>query len=310
MDFKKFKKNRKKLREEVKKMVVKKPSYVDKRFWALTTDKLMVGEAIIRFLPLDEGKPVAEVLKHVFKEKSKWFFENCPKTLDMKNDCPVCDHAQIYWDRETDEDDNIAIKFSKKRNYISNILVIKDPAKPENNGKVFLYKFGVKIYEKLMTKLAPTKSELIEEEPEIVNDLWEGKNFHLISKKVKGYKNYDDSKFQSKETPVGKNDKEIAKICEKIISLDEFTAENQFKPFKKIEKKFNSIMGFKKVEEKKEENEKDVENKNKAEIEKKEKPEEKKEEVFESGDDVDNAFNEEFDDNTFEWPDEKDDMEI
>lgn len=240
MDFKNFKKNRSKLQKSVEKMKAQKPSYVDDRFWALTKDAAYNGEAIIRFLPQRdiELSPVILYFNHSFKHNGKWFWEMCPTTLGQE--CYGCEQVQPWWDEDTKASKAKAGKHGRKKNFIANILVIKDPAKPENNGKVFLFRFGVKIYDKLMDKLAPT-SELVE--PEMVHDLWEGRNFHLKCKKVDDYPNYDTSTFMDKSTPVGSNDKEIEEIYNTIYDLAEFTDESKFKEYEAFKTKWDNIMG-------------------------------------------------------------------
>jgi len=242
MDFKNFKKNRKNLKKSVDKLKAQKPSYIDDRFWTLTKDAAFVGEAIIRFLPQKDIdlSPVALYYKHGFRENGKWFWENCPFTLG--NDCPVCDYVQPFWDEGSEASKKKAGKYSRKKNHIANILVIKDPAKPENNGKTFLFNFGVSIFEKLMEKLAP-ESEL--SEVSMVHDLWDGQNFHLKSKKKDKYPNYDTSEFLPTKTAIAESDDEIKVIYDAIIDLDEFTDPGKFKEYKAIEEKFNSFMKIK-----------------------------------------------------------------
>lgn len=242
MDFNEYKKAKSKLASIAKEKADQKPSYADDRFWELTRDKSDVGEAVIRFLSLQDVDefPITNYLNHSFQQHGQWFWENCPKTLDMSNPCPVCDYTQPYWDKGTEESKAIAGKYSRKKNYIANILVVTDPAKPENNGKVFLFKFGKTIYEKIKTKIAP-KSELITQS--IIYDLWEGQNFRIATKSKGGYVNYDDSAFLDNGIgPVADSDEGINKIFDLIRPLDEFTAENKFSTFDAIEKKFNAIM--------------------------------------------------------------------
>jgi len=242
MDFKNFKKNRKNLSKSVDKLKAQKPSYIDDRFWTLTKDAAFVGEAIIRFLPQKDIdlSPVALYYKHGFQENGKWFWENCPFTLGK--DCPVCDYVQPFWDEGSEPSKKKAGKYSRKKNHVANILVVKDPAKPENNGKQFLFNFGVSIFDKLMEKLAP-ESEL--SEVSMVHDLWDGQNFHLKSKKKDKYPNYDTSEFLPAKTPIAKTDKEIETFYNAIIDLNEFIDPNKFRDYKLIEEKFNTIMKIK-----------------------------------------------------------------
>lgn len=238
MDFKDFKKNKDKFSKITKKLVKPTDSYTDARFWKPTRDDVGNGEALIRFLPQKnvDKNPFILNFQHFFKESGKYFVEKCPVTWD-KN-CPICDYVQPFWDG-TEADQKIAGKYGRKRSYTANILVIKDPLKPENNDKVFLYRFGKKIFDKIIAKVSPD-SELDEEC--IVYDLWEGRNFKLKIKKVYGYPNYDTSEFADKSTPVGKNDKEIEEIYNKILSLDEFIDEKDCKASNVLSEKFFKII--------------------------------------------------------------------
>jgi len=304
MDFKSFKKNKKKLSATIEKHKAEKPSYADDRFWKLTMDASKVGEAIIRFLPVKDVDiyPIAHYLNHSFKQNGQWFWENCPKTLDMTKPCPVCEHAQPYWDEKTDASEAIAMKFSRKKNYIANILVINDTAKPENNGKVFLFKFGKKIYDKINAKLAPN-SELVE--ASIVYDLWEGQNFRLATEEVKDYVNYDQSAFYDAKTPIADTDKAMAVIFDMIYDLDEFTAENKFSSYDVITKKFNAVMKIKttvQAEPAKEEVKETVNDMVKEETDKPANAESKPSESKpETSDDI-------FDDDIFDFGDDEDDI--
>lgn len=240
MNFSDFKKNKDKFSNLTKKMV--KPSdnnYADSRFWKPSKDDVGNGEALIRFLPQKnvEKNPFILNFQHFFKEKGKYFVEKCPVTWEKT--CPVCDFVQPFWDG-TKDDQKIAGKYGRKRSYTANILVLKDPLKPENNGKVFLYRFGKKIFDKIVDKISPN-SELDEEC--IVYDLWEGRNFKLKIKKVYGYANYDTSEFADASTPVGKSDKEIEVVYNSIFALDEFIDEKECKSAKVLGDKFFSLIG-------------------------------------------------------------------
>jgi hypothetical protein len=245
MDFKKFKQQRKEAAAKVaSNLSAKKPSYIDDRFWDVTKDKMGNGEAIIRFLPQKDIDALYYLTRrvHGFDVNGTWFIENCPTTLN--HDCPVCDYAKTLWEKykknKTDENKAIASKFSSSPQSIVNIMVVNDPAKPDNNGKVFLYKIGMKVTTKILDKIAP-KSEL--DEPINVFDLWEGRNFKLCVKRVGGFNNYDSSEFRAESTPVAKTDDAIEEIYNQIRDLNGFLEEKEFKTFDEIETKFNKIMG-------------------------------------------------------------------
>lgn len=244
MDFKKFRKNRKKMSNAVKKMKDRKPSYVDERFWSPTVDKMGNADAVIRFLPQSDDpeiEPVIMKFTHGFKENGKWFFCDCPTTFGEK--CPADEYAKPFWDDDTDESRAMAAKYSRKKQFISNILVVNDLANPENNGKVFLFKFGIKIYEMFMGKIDPD-SEL--DEQILVYDPIDGCDFKLKRREIKGWVNYDQSEFYSKQTPIAKTEKEMIEIFSKIRPLDEFLDKKKLlKPYSELKKNFIGVVGKK-----------------------------------------------------------------
>lgn len=242
MDFKNFKKDRKKLTKAVGKMKDQNPKFKkDERFWTPTKDSSGSANALIRFLPQpDPSKPpIISYFQHGFKEKGKWFIENCPSTHG--NDCPSCEYAQPFWDEDTDESRAIAQKYSRTKQFIANILVIKDLGNPDNDGKVFLFKFGIRIYEKIEEKVFP-ESEL--DEPVQVFDFWEGCGFKLKLRQKHKRNNYDQSEWASVK-PIAKDDKAIEAIYKQLHSLDEFLADDKFKSYEDLLKKFNRVMKIK-----------------------------------------------------------------
>jgi len=243
MDFKNFKKGREKLNGAVNKMKDQNPKFKkDERFWTPTKDDTGSSNALIRFLPQPdpESPPTVSFFQHGFKEKGKWFIENCPSTHE--NPCPVCEHIEPYWDEDTEESKNYARRYSRTKQFICNILVIKDLMKPANNGKVFLFKFGVKLYEKIEEKVFP-ESEL--DEAVAVFDMWKGAAFKLKLRQKSGRNNYDNSEFVAKTGPIAENDEALEVIYNQIIQLDEFLTPEKFKAYDKLAKKFNRIMKIK-----------------------------------------------------------------
>lgn len=239
MDFKKFMKQQNKVADKLRSLTDKKPSYIDEREWRPTIDKMGNGEALIRFLPQQDPSkaPIILNLYHRIKRNGKFYNEPCP--LMYGKDCPSDQFAQPYWDEDTKESKKIASTYSKKRSYIANILVINDPKMPENNGKVFIYKFGVKIFDKIAAKISP-KSEI--DEPLDVLNFMSGHNFKVKIKKVGDWSNYDDCEFVATPSPVAKSESEMEAIYNKIYSLDEF--ENvKVKPYDELKKKFIEVIG-------------------------------------------------------------------
>jgi hypothetical protein len=243
MDFKSFKKGRGKLKKSVAKMKDQNPKFKkDERFWLPTKDDAGSSNALIRFLPQPdiEKPPSISFYQHGFKEKGKWFIDNCPTTF--ANPCPVCEHIEPYWELDTDEGSNYARRYSRTKQFIANILVIKDLIKPDNNGKVFLFKFGIKIYEKIEEKIFP-ESEL--DEAIQIFDPWEGCNFKLKLRQKSKRNNYDNSVFVDTIGPIEDSDEKLEVVFNQMIDLDEFLADDKFPEYKKMAKKFNRIMKIK-----------------------------------------------------------------
>ena len=171
-----------KLVKEVQKMNSSSSSG-DERFWKLECDKANNGYAVIRFLPAPDGEdlPFVKLYSHAFQGTGGWYIENSRTTIGEKD--PVSEHNSGLWNSGIDSNKEIARKQKRKLTYISNIYVVKDPANPENEGGVFLYKFGKKIFDKLTAAMQP---EFEDEESIDPFDFWKGANFKLKAKNVAG----------------------------------------------------------------------------------------------------------------------------
>jgi hypothetical protein len=212
---------------------------VDERFWKPEVDASGNGYAVIRFLPAPEGEtvPWAKVYSHAFQGPGGWYIENSLTTLGEKD--PVGEINRKLWNSGTDEDKETARKQKRKLQYYSNIYVVKDPKNPENEGRVFLYKYGKKIHDKILAAMQP---EFQDEQPVNVFDLWEGANFKLKIKKVAGYWNYDSSEFDS-VCALSADDDELEKIWKQEYSLQAFTDKDQFKTYEELEARLNLVLG-------------------------------------------------------------------
>jgi hypothetical protein len=228
-----------KLVKEVEKMNSSGNS-VDERFWSLTVDKAQNGYAVIRFLPAPDGEdlPFVKIYSHAFQGSSGWLIDNCLTTLNQK--CPVCEHNSGLWNSGMDSNKEVARKQKRKLTYVSNIYVVKDPANPENEGKVFLFKYGKKIFDKLTEAMQP---EFEDETPIDPFDFWTGANFKLKAKNVAGYRNYDSSEFASQNALL--NDDAMEAIWKKQYSLAEFVSPDQFKSYEEMKKRLESVLGGK-----------------------------------------------------------------
>jgi len=226
-----------KLADEIKKTNSPQKG-ADERFWKLPVDaKTGIGYAKMRFLPApkNEDIPWAKLWSHGFQGPAgSWFIENCPTTLDGRP-CPVCKDNNRLWNSGVERDKEVARARKRKLTYISNILIIDDPAHPENNGKTFLYKYGKKIHDKIMELLEP---QFPDQKPANPFDLWEGCDFKLKAQKVAGYQNYDKSEFAEPSEFHAGDDAEKEKTWEGEFSLSEFIKEDQFRDFEELSKRF------------------------------------------------------------------------
>ena len=248
MSFAKLKKQSKlgsltqKLVKEVEKMN-NNGGQGDDRLWKLECDKSGNGYAVIRFLPAPDGEdlPFVKLYSHAFQGPGGWYIENSLTTLGQKD--PVSEHNSQLWNNGTDAGKETARKQKRKLTYISNIYVVKDPANPENEGKVFLYKYGKKIFDKLTAAMQP---EFEDEEAIDPFDFWQGANFKLKAKNVAGYRNYDSSEF-TPVSPLLDDDDALEGLWKKENSLAELVANDQFKSYDELKTRLSYVLGNKKV---------------------------------------------------------------
>jgi len=216
-----------------------KKSYVDDRIWKPVMDKTGNGFAIIRFLPAPKGEelPWAKLWNHAFQGPTgQWYIENSLTTIGQND--PVSEHNSALWNSGVESDKEIARKQKRKLQYYSNIYVVKDSANPQNEGKVFLYRFGKKIFDKVMETMQPAFED---ETPVNPFDFWEGANFKLKLRKVDGYWNYDKSEFETPSALANKDD-ELEEIWGKEYSLKEFTENSNFKSYDELKKRLDVVL--------------------------------------------------------------------
>lgn len=215
----------------------------DDRFWKPQVDKSGNGFAIIRFLPESEGceLPWAQVWSHAFQGPGGWLIENCPTTKGEK--CPVCAANTALWNSGTEADKDVARKQKRKLSYYSNIYVVKDPLNPENEGKVFLYKFGKRIFDKLMAKMQPDENDYDPQPAFNPFDLWKGADFKLKIKQVAGYWNYDDSVFTAPGTLGNYDDERLEEVYNSMHDLASFTSDDQFKSYDELDSRLKAVLG-------------------------------------------------------------------
>lgn len=241
MSFAALKKNSnssfEKLTREIEK-VASTQSSSDDRFWKPEMDKSGNGYAVIRFLPAPDGEdlPWAKVFSHAFQGPGGWYIENSLTTINKSD--PIGELNRELWNSGRDSDKEIARKQKRKLSYYSNIYVVRDPKNPENEGKVFLYRYGKKIFDKIMGAMQP---EFQDETPVNPFDLWEGANFKLKIKTVAGYWNYDSAEFD-RTAALSANDDELEAIWKQAYSLEAFTADDQFKSYDELKTRLDAVL--------------------------------------------------------------------
>ena len=217
-----------------------KKSYVDERLWKPTMDKSGNGYAVIRFLPAPNGEdlPWVKLWNHAFQGPTgQWYIENSLTTLG-KND-PVSEYNSKLWNSGIETDKEIARKQKRKLQYYSNIYVVSDSANPQNEGKVFLYRFGKKIFDKVMEAMQPAFED---ETPVNPFDFWEGANFKLKLRKVDGYWNYDKSEFDNTSALLDGDDEALEEVFNGQYSLSEFTAPSNFKSYDELKTRLDMVL--------------------------------------------------------------------
>jgi len=218
---------------------LEKKSYVDERLWKPTMDKTGNGYAVIRFLPAPTGEdlPWVKLWNHAFQGPTgQWFIENSLTTLG--NNDPVSEYNSKLWNSGIESDKEIARKQKRKLQYYSNIYVVSDASNPQNEGKVFLYRYGKKIFDKVMEAMQPPFPDT---DPINPFDFWEGANFKLKLRKVDGYWNYDLSSFDGVTTLSDDEDK-LESFWGEEYSLSEFTAPSNFKTYDELKTRLDMVL--------------------------------------------------------------------
>ena len=213
----------------------------DDGFWKPEVDKSGNGSAIIRFLPAPNGEdvPFVRIWDHGFQGPGGWFIEKSLTTLGEK--CPVSEYNSMLWNSGTEADKTFVRQKTKRRlSFVSNIYVVKDPSNPDNEGQVFLYKFGKKIFDKLQDQMTP---EFDDETPVNPFDLWDGANFRLKIRKVEGYRNYDKSEFDSSAALLD-DDEKLEEIWNSEKSLSDLVDPKHFKSYDELKSKLYRVLAL------------------------------------------------------------------
>ncbi len=228
------------LTKKMESMTTSKDSYKDDRFWRPELDKSSNGYAVIRFLPAVDGEdlPWAKYYSHGFKGKGGWYIEKSRTTLGEKD--PVSEMNTELWNSGIESDKDIARQRKRRLHYTSNILVVSDPANPQNEGKIFLYKYGKKIFDKIQEAMNP---EFEDENPVNPFDFWQGANFKLKVRKVAGFINYDKSEFESASALFDGDDEKLETLWKTQYALGEFTDASTFKTYDELKKRLSDVLG-------------------------------------------------------------------
>ena len=211
----------------------------DERLWKPELDKTGNGYAVIRFLPAPDGEeiPWAKLYSHAFQGPGGWYIENSLTTSGGKD--PVSEYNRELWNSGNESDKDVVRRQKRKLSYYANIYVVKDPTNPQNEGGVFLYKFGKKIFDKVMEAMQP---EFEDETPINPFDFWQGANFKLKIVKKDGYWNYDKSEF-AEVSPLLEDEDALEALWTKEYSLTALTATDQFKSYDDLEKRLKYVLG-------------------------------------------------------------------
>ena len=213
----------------------------DERLWKPEVDKSGNGYAVIRFLPAPEGEdiPWVKMYSHAFQGPGGWYMENSLTTLGSKD--PVSEHNSQLWNSGSDANKEIARKQKRKLSYYANVYIVKDPSNPSNEGGVFLYKFGKKIFDKIQESMQP---EFEDENAINPFDFWQGADFKIKIKKVAGFWNYDSSEFAA-VSPLLPDDEALEALWKKEYSLQELVSSDKFKSYDDLKTRLAYVLGNK-----------------------------------------------------------------
>ena len=216
---------------------------VDERFWQPEVDAAGNGYAVVRFLDTpavdgEDGLPWVQIWSHGFQGPGGWYIENSLTTLGKTD--PVSEYNTVLWNSGIEANKEIARKQKRKLTYIANVLVISDAKRPQNEGKVFLFKFGKKIFDKIKEQLEP---QFADETPMNPFDFWKGANFKIKIRNVEGYRNYDKSEFESPAALFNGDDAQIEKVWKSAHSLKDFLKPDNFKSYDELKAKLDKVLG-------------------------------------------------------------------
>ena len=218
-----------------------KKSYTDERIWKPTVDKAGNGYAVLRFLPAMEGQelPWVRYWDHGFKGPTGlWYIENSLTSIGQPD--PVGELNSRLWNTGNEADKDRARDQKRRLHYVVNALVLQDPSAPQNEGKVFIYKFGKKIFDKIMDSMQP---EFADEKAVNPFDFWEGAEFKLKIRNVEGYRNYDKSEFGGTSSLYDGDDTKLEAVYNQLHDLSEFSDPKNYKTYDELKLKLAKVLG-------------------------------------------------------------------
>lgn len=229
-----------KLNQELTKLNTNQSNSRDDRVWTCATDKAGNGYAIIRFLPAPAGEdvPFIRLFTHGFKGPGGWYIENSLTTIGQQD--PIAELNTRLWNSGVESDKETVRKQKRQLNFYSNIYVVKDPANPENEGKVFLFRYGKKIFDKITDLMNP---QFEDEKPVDPFNLWTGANFKLKIRKFEGYPNYDKSEFDT-PGPLSDDDDKLEAIYNQEYSLKELIDPKNFRSYDELKRRLDRALGL------------------------------------------------------------------
>ena len=218
-----------------------KKSYTDETMWKPELDKTGNGYAVVRFLPTPDGEemPWVSYFDHGFQGPGGWYIEKSLTTLNKQD--PVSEYNSTLWNTGIEANKEIARKQKRRLHYVSNVYVVSDPKNPDNEGKVFKYRFGKKIFEQLKEAISPAFDDEAPINPFDLRE--EGANFKIKIRKVDGYWNYDKSEFES-PSPLFDDEDKLNEINNSTYSLNEVIAPSEFKSYDELKEKLDRVLGL------------------------------------------------------------------
>lgn len=219
----------------------KKNNFEDERIWKPSRNEDGVGFAVLRLLPppTEDGSYVRENFNHGFKGLY-WYIESCPTTVGKK--CPVCDHNVALWNSGIESDKNTARSHARRTSYLTNVLVVKDGLHPENEGKVFIWGMGKKLFEKAKAVINPPQE--FGEEGRNPWDLFSGIELRLKCKMVGGFPNYDASTFETSNVLFDGDEEKLEELLRKTYDLDKYVEEENQQSYGELSRKFARAIGL------------------------------------------------------------------